>query len=47
VPFNASLAFAAVVLILGLTYYLKEIGWERVRRDLRTPLPTLREMFSR
>jgi hypothetical protein len=47
VPFNTSLAFAAVVLILGLTYYLKEIGWERVRRDLRTPLPTLREMFSR
>jgi hypothetical protein len=45
VPFNASLGFAALVLILGLTYYLKEIGSERIRRDLQTPLHTLREMF--
>jgi hypothetical protein len=45
VPFNASLGFAALVLVLGLTYYLKEIGWERIRRDLQDPLRTLREMF--
>jgi len=45
VPFNASLAFAALVLVIGLTYYLREIGWERARRDLQTPLHTLREMF--
>ena len=44
-PFNASLAFAALVLVIGLTYYLREIGWERARRDLQTPLHTLREMF--
>jgi hypothetical protein len=44
-PFNASLGFAALVMILGLTYYLKEIGWERIRRDLQDPLRTLREMF--
>jgi hypothetical protein len=45
VPFNASVWFAALVLVTGLTYYLSEIGWERVRRDLQTPLQTLREMF--
>ena len=45
VPFNASLAFAALVLVIGLTYYLREIGWDRARRDLQTPLRTLREMF--
>ena len=45
VPFNSSLACAALVLIAGLTYYVREIGWERVRLDLRTPLPTLQEMF--
>jgi len=33
------------VLVAGLTYYVREIGWERVRLDLRTPLPTLQEMF--
>jgi hypothetical protein len=45
VPFNASLGFAALVLVAGLTYYLREIGWEQVRRDLRAPLETLAEMF--
>jgi hypothetical protein len=45
VPFNASLGFAVLVLLMGLTYYLRTIGWERVRRDLHTPLQTLREMF--
>lgn len=45
VPFNSSLGFAALVLVTGLTYYLREIGWKRVRLDLRTPLETLREMF--
>jgi len=44
-PFNSSLACAALVLVAGLTYYVREIGWERVRLDLRTPLPTLQEMF--
>lgn len=46
VPFNASLGFAALVLVTGLTYYLRTIGWERVRRDLQTPLQTLAEMFG-
>jgi hypothetical protein len=46
VPFNSSLGFAALVLVTGLTYYLREIGWERIRLDLRTPLHTLQEMFS-
>jgi hypothetical protein len=45
VPFNSSLGFAVLVLVAGLTYYLREIGWERVRRDLRTPRETLRDMF--
>jgi hypothetical protein len=45
VPFNASLGFAALVLVVGLTYYLREIGWDRVRRDLGTPFQTLRELF--
>jgi hypothetical protein len=45
VPFNWSLVFAALVLVTGLTYYLRQIGWERVRLDLRTPLHTLEEMF--
>jgi hypothetical protein len=44
-PFNASLAFAALTLVLGLACYLSEIGWDRVRHDLRTPLRTLGEMF--
>ena len=46
VPLNASLGFTALVLVTGLTYYLKEIGWERVRLDVRTPFQTLREMFG-
>ena len=46
VPFNSSLGFAALVLVTGLTYYLGEIGWDRVRLDLRTPLKTLQEMFG-
>jgi hypothetical protein len=45
VPFNASLGFAVLVLLTGLTYYLRIIGWERVRGDLQTPLQTLWEMF--
>jgi hypothetical protein len=45
VPFNSSLIFAALVLVTGLTYYLRQIGWARVRLDLRTPLHTLQEMF--
>jgi hypothetical protein len=45
-PVNSSLGFAALVLVTGLTYYLREIGWERVRLDLRTPLQTLQEMFG-
>jgi hypothetical protein len=45
VPFNSSLPFAALVLVIGLAYYLRTIGWQRVRHDLRRPLDTLREMF--
>lgn len=45
VPFNSSLGFAALVLVSGLTYYLRQIGWERVQLDLRTPLHTLQQMF--
>jgi hypothetical protein len=44
-PVNSSLGFAVLVLVTGLVYYLGEIGWARVRSDLRTPLPTLRAMF--
>ena len=43
-PVNASLGFVVLVLVTGLTYYLREIGWERVRRDLRTPVQTLQDM---
>jgi hypothetical protein len=46
VPVNSSLGFAALVLVIGLTYYLRQIGWERVRLDLRDPLQTLQEMFG-
>ena len=46
VPFNSSLAFAALTLAVGLAFYLSEIGWQRVRNDLRTPFATLREMFG-
>ena len=45
VPFNSSLPFAALVLVIGLAYYLRTIGWQRVRHDLRTPVQTLREIF--
>jgi hypothetical protein len=45
VPVNSSLGFAILVLAAGLTYYLREIGWERVQRDLRNPFHTLRDMF--
>ena len=45
VSFNSSLAVAALVLAAGLTYYLGEIGWGRVRLDLRTPFRTLQEML--
>ena len=45
-PVNSSLGFTALVLVTGLTYYLREIGWERVRLDLRAPLQTLQEMFG-
>lgn len=44
-PFNSSLAFAALGLAVGLTYYLTEIGWTRIQRDVKTPLQTLAEMF--
>jgi hypothetical protein len=43
-PVNSSLGFAILVLAAGLTYYLREIGWERVQRDLRSPFQTLRDM---
>jgi hypothetical protein len=45
VSFNVSLGFSGLVLVAGLTYYLREIGWDRVRRDLDTPIQTLAEMF--
>jgi hypothetical protein len=43
-PINSSLGFVVLGLGFGLTCYLREIGWERVRRDLRAPLPALRDM---
>jgi hypothetical protein len=45
VSINASLGFAVLVLVAGLTHYLSEIGWVRVQRDLRTPVRTLQDMF--
>ena len=45
VPFNSSLPFAALTLVVGLAYYLSEIGWETVRNDLGAPMRTLAEMF--
>jgi hypothetical protein len=45
-PINSSLGFVVATLVLGLTYYLREIGWERVRQDLRAPLRTLRDMVT-
>jgi hypothetical protein len=46
VPFNSSLPFAALTLVVGLAYYLSDIGWETVRNDLRAPMRTLAEMFG-
>jgi hypothetical protein len=43
---NTSLGFAVLVLVAGLAYYVREIGWERVRADLRSPLRTLQDMFG-
>jgi hypothetical protein len=45
-PINSSLGFAVLALVLGLGYYLGEIGWQRVRGDLRAPLRTLRDMVT-
>ena len=45
VPFNSSLPFAALTLVVGLAHYLSDIGWETVRNDLRAPMRTLAEMF--
>lgn len=46
VPFNTSLAVAGMVLIVGLVRYLSEIGWDRVRDDLRHPGHTIREIVG-
>jgi hypothetical protein len=45
-PVNSSLGFAILVLAAGLTYYLREIGWQRVQRDLRSPFQTLQDMVG-
>jgi hypothetical protein len=43
---NAGLLIAAGVLAIGLVYYLREIGWDVVRTDLRQPGRTLRLMLA-
>ena len=43
---NSGLLIAAGVLAIGLAYYLREIGWDVVRDDLRHPLRTLRMMLT-
>jgi hypothetical protein len=44
---NSALLIATGLLILGLTYYLDQIGWQRVRDDLRQPGHTLAQMLGR
>jgi hypothetical protein len=45
VPFNSSLPFAVLALVLGLSYYVRQIGWAQVREDLQNPARTLKEMM--
>jgi hypothetical protein len=45
VPFNASLAVAALVLAGALAHFLWLIGADRMRADLRRPAQALRDMW--
>jgi hypothetical protein len=47
VPFNTSLAVAALALAAALGVYLSEIGWDRVRADLSHPASTFRDLIGR
>jgi hypothetical protein len=47
IPFNSSLAVAAVVLAAGLVYHLRAIGMDIVRDDLAHPARTIRLMLGR
>ena len=46
VPFNTSLAVAGLVLAGALTYYVSQIGWTKVRDDLRNPATALKDMAA-
>jgi hypothetical protein len=46
IAFNSSLPIATLVLIGGMIHFLSDIGWDRVRDDLRNPGRTLRQMFA-
>ena len=47
IPFNSSLAIAAVVLAAGLSYHVRAIGMDTVRDDLAHPARTIRLMLGR
>jgi hypothetical protein len=47
VAFGAATPIAVLVLAVGLTARLDELGWETVRADLRRPAATLRAMLAR
>ncbi|HEY6506747.1 MAG TPA: hypothetical protein VIY56_01960 [Vicinamibacterales bacterium] len=46
VRFNSALSIATGLLVLGLVYYLDEIGWDTVRDDVRHPARTMRMMLA-
>ena len=43
---NSALLISTAVLVIGLGYYLDQIGWDVVRDDLRHPVRTARLMAS-
>jgi len=44
---NSALLIASGVLVIGLAYFLRQIGWQVVRADLRQPGQTLARMLDR
>jgi len=46
VAFGAATPIAVLVLVIGLAARLHELGWDRVRADLRRPAATLRAMLG-
>jgi hypothetical protein len=46
VGLGGALAIAAALLILALVYYLRRIGWDLVRDDLRHPRRTMRMLLA-